>query len=223
MRRTPQALACCDPTSRLSYVELNARANQIARHLLACRIGAQHRVGLCLARSCDFLAALLGIIKAGAIYVPLDPHYPPAYLQRILSDARPHRVLSSGDLIRSLGEGVTTICVEEVGLETRADDNPGIPVHPGQVAYIAYTSGSTGTPKGVMTPRAPANPQLPASPVGAYPLRGLRSGGAEDSSVFVVSIKELLAGLLAGNAQVFVDDPTLNDMPKLIEVLEHHG
>jgi amino acid adenylation domain-containing protein/FkbM family methyltransferase/non-ribosomal peptide synthase protein (TIGR01720 family) len=127
--RTPDAIA----VDSLTYAELNARANQLAHHLIALGVGPESLVGISLERSTDMVVAILGILKAGAAYLPLDPEYPEARIKGMLDDARPAVLL---DALPELDHYSTT--------------NPGVQVLPDNPAYIIYTSGSTGTPKGVV-------------------------------------------------------------------------
>ncbi len=135
----------------LTYAQLQRRANQTANHLLA-RIGAPgQRVAVCVERSLDLTVALLGTLKAGCSYVPLDPAHPAARLRRIVEDAGVTAILSDGSADPAMiPAGMTVVDMREL---LAADDLPDSPpsavVKPDEAAYVIYTSGSTGTPKGV--------------------------------------------------------------------------
>jgi amino acid adenylation domain-containing protein len=183
--RTPDAIAlvCAEPTeqdlsgfvhrpsalvAQLTYAELDRRSNQLARHLQACGVGPEVLVGICLERSLDLLVALLGVLKAGGAYLPLDPTYPVARLAFMLEDAQASMLIMTSDERRTTNdEGVNTSSalrpssfVKTVDL---AADWPLIaqrptapPAHastPANLAYLIYTSGSTGAPKGVAIPQ----------------------------------------------------------------------
>uniref|UniRef100_UPI002B40EA8B non-ribosomal peptide synthetase n=1 Tax=Xenorhabdus szentirmaii TaxID=290112 RepID=UPI002B40EA8B len=154
--RTPDAIAVVFEESPLSYGELNRRANRLARHLLALGIRPDDRVAICVERSLEMMVGLLGILKAGAAYVPLDPAYPAERLAYMLEDATPVALLTQTDLLETLDSHLPTIVLDTRGssawdngpaenLDTRA---LGLASH--HLAYVIYTSGSTGKPKGVM-------------------------------------------------------------------------
>ncbi|MGA4844344.1 amino acid adenylation domain-containing protein [Streptomyces sp. G45] len=138
-----------------SYAELDARANRLARELIGRGVGPESVVGLALPRSAELVVALLGVLKAGGAYLPIDPKYPSMRLDHILADARPTLLLTDADTVGVLPESdVPRLFVGDVDLVS----GPGAPVsdaerrgvlRPDHVAYVMYTSGSTGTPKGV--------------------------------------------------------------------------
>ncbi len=150
--RTPDGVALVQGDVRLRYRDLDARANQLAHHLIELGVGPDARVGLCLERTPDLVACALAVWKAGGAYVPLDPHYPPERIANQVRDSAPTVVLTTAALADRFTD---TPCV-------RLDaDNAAIvhrPTHaprrqdvaPGHLAYVIYTSGSTGQPKGVM-------------------------------------------------------------------------
>jgi amino acid adenylation domain-containing protein len=158
--KTPDAVAAVYEGESLSYGELNRRANQLAHHLIGRGVGPEDIVGICLQRSVEMVVALLGVVKAGAAYLPLDPEYPADRLEFMLKDADPVCVLTGRERgVWSVPQGVELIDLgeEEVkaGLRRSAGDNPTnaqrrcglLPQHP---VYVIYTSGSTGRPKAVL-------------------------------------------------------------------------
>ncbi len=151
VQRTPQAVALSNGQQRLTYLELNSRANQLA-HLLQRRdIGPEHMVGLCLTRSFDLIIGLLAILKAGAAYVPLDPGYPRDHLAFTIGDAQPTLILTQRDLVDQMPfPPELALCLDTPDLykEESSEDLPG-EIHNEHAAYVIYTSGSTGKPKGV--------------------------------------------------------------------------
>ncbi|MEV8635084.1 amino acid adenylation domain-containing protein [Streptosporangium sp. NPDC051023] len=157
VRRAPDSIAVTGGGVELTYAELNARANRLARHLL--RLGARRErlVAVAMPRSADLVVTLLAVLKAGAAYVPVDPGYPAERISLILADADPAVVLTTADLIGRLPESVRARAVavdqRDVARESAADldasDYETVP-HPANPAYVIYTSGSTGTPKGVV-------------------------------------------------------------------------
>ncbi|TRX76808.1 non-ribosomal peptide synthase/polyketide synthase [Pseudomonas mangiferae] len=151
---TPDAPALTFAGKTLSYRQLNARANRLARYLRERGVGAEVRVGLALERSAELVIGLLAILKAGGAYVPLDPEYPAERLRYMLEDSGIGLLLGHAALFEALGElpaGVQGWCQERDGaaLDALADDDLGVAVDPRQLAYLIYTSGSTGQPKGV--------------------------------------------------------------------------
>ena len=148
----PEATALVFKNERLSYGELNERANQLAHHLLALGVTTETRVGLCVERSLEMVVALLGILKAGAAYVPLDPEYPQPRLAFMLADAEVSVLLTQESLLSRLPESEQPVlCLDrdwpEIAKQSRA--TPAIKITPDNLAYLVYTSGSTGQPKGV--------------------------------------------------------------------------
>jgi amino acid adenylation domain-containing protein/non-ribosomal peptide synthase protein (TIGR01720 family) len=152
VRRTPEADAVVFDHERLSYAELNARANRIAHFLRRAGVGPESRVGVLMERSAEMLTGMLGILKAGGAYVPLDPAYPQERLSFMLEDAQAKVLLTQERLRNTLPEWqAEIICVDgdrELVATESSDDPEPINV-PGNLAYLIYTSGSTGRPKGV--------------------------------------------------------------------------
>ncbi|WP_164021073.1 amino acid adenylation domain-containing protein [Pyxidicoccus trucidator] len=156
--RTPEATALVCGEHRLSYAQLDARANRLAWYLRGQGVGPEVRVGVCAERSPELVVALLGILKAGGAYVPLDPGYPADRLAFMLEDAGLALVLTQRPLLERLGTpGVRVLCLdsEEAPVESRPwDAAPESGVRPEHLAYVIYTSGSTGRPKGVTVTHA---------------------------------------------------------------------
>ncbi|WP_346833897.1 amino acid adenylation domain-containing protein [Pseudomonas koreensis] len=148
----PEATALLFEEQTLSYGELNRRANQLAHHLLARGIRPDQRVAICVERGPQMLIGLLGILKAGAGYVPIDPAYPLERIAYTLEDSAPVAVLTQADTLDRVGAlGVPIIDLDSLQLQAELSSNPQIPeLSPSHLAYVIYTSGSTGLPKGVM-------------------------------------------------------------------------
>jgi amino acid adenylation domain-containing protein len=154
-QRTPRAIAVSIGARRLSYGALDARANQIAHYLRQLGVTSGARVGICLERSTDMLAALLAVMKTGAAYVPLDPAFPQDRLQFMAQDAGLSLTLTHQALLDTLPKlSGARICLEEVEHLVRQQPpaSTGYVGLPDDIAYILYTSGSTGKPKGVAVP-----------------------------------------------------------------------
>ncbi|MFD6306790.1 amino acid adenylation domain-containing protein, partial [Streptomyces sp. NPDC060223] len=164
--RTPGATAVADAESTLTYTELDELAAQVAHELIARGVGPEDLVGVVMERGTELYAVLLGVLKAGAAYVPVDPGYPAERIAFTLTDARPALVVCTS---------TTAGAVREAGIERIVWDDPATraalaarprtgpadadrvrPLRPAHPAYVIYTSGSTGIPKGVAVPHAGA-------------------------------------------------------------------
>ncbi|HZR97744.1 MAG TPA: amino acid adenylation domain-containing protein [Chloroflexota bacterium] len=153
--RTPDAVAVACEGQAVSYRELDARANRLARYLQRQGVGPDVLVGLCLERSVEMVVALLGVLKAGGAYLPLDPTYPHDRLAFMLDEAAPPVVLTQARLRERLpASAARVLCLDAdwAAVAGEAATAPGRAVKPEDLAYVLYTSGSTGTPKGVMVP-----------------------------------------------------------------------
>ncbi|OPA89014.1 non-ribosomal peptide synthetase, partial [Pseudomonas fluorescens] len=148
--RTPDAIALKAGEAQLTYAELNARANQLAHHLLELGVQPGSRVAICVERGLDMVIGLYAILKAGAAYVPLDPAYPLERIAYMLEDSAPHGVLAQGATRGLLGE-VPLIDLDLATWQHQPVENPDVQ---GVSAYVIYTSGSTGQPKGVINDHA---------------------------------------------------------------------
>ena len=150
-RRTPQAIAVTFGDNSLDYAELNLRANQLARLLQQQGVARETLVGVCLERSLEMVVALLGILKAGAAYVPLDPAYPKDRIQHVLEDAHVRVLITQPELLKQLPSSAKTICLDPQwkALTGQSGDGVATEVASSNLAYVIYTSGSTGKPKGV--------------------------------------------------------------------------
>src|SRR5262249_1742029 len=152
VNRSPDAVALVDGRERLSYRELNRRANRLAHHLRTLGVGPDHLVGVCLERSAAMVTALLAILKAGGAYLPLDLAHPSDRLAFLLDDARVGLIVTQGRFAERFSSvGARTVCVDvdAPAIAHADDDNLDSGVGCRHLAYVLYTSGSTGRPKGV--------------------------------------------------------------------------
>jgi amino acid adenylation domain-containing protein len=151
--QTPDAWAVVQEGRRLTYDDLNARANRLARRLYELGVGPGRNVGLALPRSPEAVVAILASWKAGAAYIPLDPAYPARRLAAMIEDARPAVILAGASLPDLAGDVASPI-LRWIDLERELDAFPGhnldLPCSSEHVAYIIYTSGSSGLPKGTV-------------------------------------------------------------------------
>ncbi|NOK22422.1 amino acid adenylation domain-containing protein, partial [Corallococcus carmarthensis] len=150
--RFPEKLALEFGEARLTYRQLDERANRLAHHLRGLGVSSDSRVAIALERSLELVVGLLAILKAGGAYVPLDPSYPRERLAAMVQDARPHLLLTSRALLGTLPEALINVVLEEVPLEALPSHAPAPSALPLSLAYIDFTSGSSGRPKGVGTP-----------------------------------------------------------------------
>src|SRR5271166_3308315 len=155
VERAPDAAAAVFEEERLTYRELNTRANRLARHLRTLGVGPEVVVGICVERSLEMIVGLLGILKAGGAYVPLDPEYPQERLTFMVEDARVPVVLvhdqTRGRLPASTAR-IVCLDADWEAIDKGPSHNPPVETTPESAAYIIYTSGSTGRPKGVVIP-----------------------------------------------------------------------
>lgn len=198
--QTPDATAVTFAEERLTYHQLNHRANQLAAYLQSLGVGPEVPVGLCVERSPEMVVGLLGILKAGGAYVPLDPTNPPERLQIILEDAQVPLLLTQARLLPQLPHTTArTVCLDTDWPEIaqQPGENPTRTANPNNLAYVIYTSGSTGRPKGVAIPHRGLVNYLSWC-LQAYPLGGGQGAPVHSSISFDLTITGLFAPLLAG-------------------------
>lgn len=151
---TPDAVAVVAGAHRATYADVDRRATALAAELQARGIGPENLVGVCLGRSVEMVVALLGILKSGAAYLPLDPSYPADRLRHMTTDSGAGLWLCDAEhRAQALASGAADVLlVEDLPAEAAAPVAPA--VHPHDLAYVIYTSGSTGLPKGVAVDHA---------------------------------------------------------------------
>ncbi|WP_045761457.1 amino acid adenylation domain-containing protein, partial [Xanthomonas albilineans] len=164
-RRTPQAIAVVAQTQAIHYAELDARANQLAHHLIGLGVVPERIVAVCLPRGIDLIVAILAVLKAGAAYLPLDSDVPAARLHAMCADARPSVLLAHRESAALLTprEDLHTILLDDAPSAWACAPTHAPVVatlHPQHPAYVIYTSGSTGTPKGVVNTHAAIDNRL---------------------------------------------------------------
>jgi len=199
----PDAIAAVHGSSQLTYGELNARANQLARALLKRGLTREAVVGVVTERNLEWMTAVLAIFKAGGAYLPIEPQFPAERIAKTLARAGAMLVLTEPTITAACEEG-------------HADGNLGIDVTPDQLAYIYFTSGSTGEPKGAMCEHAGLLNHLFAK------IDDLQIGAGTvvaqtAPQCFDISLWQLMAALLAGGRVVIVEQETILDAKRFIE------
>jgi aspartate racemase len=146
------AVAAVSEDQELTYRELNSRANKLAHHLLSLGVGPEKLVGICMERSLETIVGILGTLKAGGAFLPLDPKYPPERLAFMLEDAQASVLLTQQRLMGRLPQRVSQIICLDADwslMANRSQENPASGAKPDNLVYVIYTSGSSGLPKGV--------------------------------------------------------------------------
>ena len=150
VQSAPEAIALVSEHGSLTYRELNQRANHLAQSLQRMGVRPADLVGLCVDRSADMVIGILGILKAGGVYVPLDPKYPSDRLHFMLTDTQVSILLTQSWLVKSLPTSSAKFLCLDQPLSPNLEPHQVIPLTSNHLAYVIYTSGSTGTPKGVL-------------------------------------------------------------------------
>ncbi|MEU6236010.1 amino acid adenylation domain-containing protein [Kitasatospora sp. NPDC047058] len=218
VRATPDALAVVAGAERLSYRELDERANRLAHLLIAEGVRPEQFVALALPRTADLVTALLAVLKTGAGYLPLDPDYPAERIAYMLEDAAPALVVTTADTPTD-GAVPRLLLDREDRLAGQPATSPGITVDPATPAYVIYTSGSTGRPKGVVVPRSSLGNFLAAMAEQVPMTAGDRLLGVT-TIAFDIAALEMYLPLLAGAALVVAAKETVQDPAALAALIE---
>ncbi len=222
VRAHPDAVAALHGDTQRTYRELNARANQLARALLARGLAREGVVGVVTERNLDWMTAVLAIFKAGVAYLPIEPHFPADRIARTLSRADCRFVLTERGSTATLGQalaslpGVETLFIEAAYNEGHPEGDLGMEVAPEQLAYIYFTSGSTGEPKGAMCEHAGLLNHLFAK------IDDLKIGAGDAvaqtaSQCFDISLWQLLSAVLVGGRTLLVEQEVILDARRFID------
>jgi non-ribosomal peptide synthetase component F len=207
--RTPDAVAVVYEDRQLTYAELNGRANRLAHHLRELGVGPDVRVGICVERVPELVVAVLGVLKAGGAYLPLDPGYPRERLLDMVRDSAPVALLTHGSRGRLAGVHVPLVALDADAAwwgRHPATDPERAALTPEHLTYVIYTSGSTGRPKGVeMTHRGASN--LLHWYLGATRISERDSVLVVTSFSFHLTQRNLLAPLFAGGQVHLAREP----------------
>ena len=225
-RRSPDAIAVVYRGAALTYRELNDRANEVAAYLRTLGVGPGALVGICVERSASMVTGLLGILKAGGTYLPLDPSYPRERIAFIVQDAKPLVILTARgakDCILAYESQIVDLdSLPRITDYETLQDPVRPPRTPGDLAYVLYTSGSTGTPKGV---------QIPQRALGNFLRSMQRKPGIVVNDVllavttlsFDIAGLELFLPLVSGARIVIAEDEVLSDGAALASLMHHSG
>ncbi len=223
--RTPQAVAVTCSGGSLTYFELNARANCVARRLRALGVGPEVLVGLCTGRSTAMVVGLLAVLKAGGAYVPVDPAYPPERIAFMLDDAQVSVLVTEQRLLDDLPDGKRCVlCLDSKSEATDPDRDRNLNsrVRAANLAYVIYTSGSTGRPKGVQVTHSALANLLQA-------MRRLLSPGEQDTFLAVTTLSfdiaalEMFLPLIVGGRVELVERDLAVDGASLANRLDDPG
>ncbi|RJQ58217.1 MAG: non-ribosomal peptide synthetase [Desulfobacteraceae bacterium] len=210
--RVPEAVAVVDGNGSVSYRDLNERSDRLAHYLRSAGVKAETIVGVFMERSVDTVAAILGIMKAGGAYLPLDPMFPEERLAFMLEDSAAAMILTQTELFARLpAHKAKVIDIRENRISAPGPDrSPEGGVHPGNLAYLMYTSGSTGKPKGV---------QIPHRAVVNFLLSMQKEPGFSEKDTllsvttlsFDISVLEVFLPLVSGGRTVLVSREAASD------------
>lgn len=225
VRRQPERLALdvMGPDLGLTYAQLDARANHLARCLRDLGVGPGDVVGLALPRGLDFIAALLAVLKAQAAFLPLDPAFPAATLDDMIARAGVRALFTCAPEAARLDTGtLPLLLMDDPLLEGRSTSPPRrVPPDPDSPAYVIYTSGSSGKPKGVVLPQR-AFAHHASAAIRAFGLTPDDRVLQFASLNFDVSIEEIIPTLLSGARLVLRDDEAAQSVPHLLAGMEEH-
>ncbi|GGL82254.1 hypothetical protein GCM10010129_27560 [Streptomyces fumigatiscleroticus] len=217
----PDTVAAVHGSTEWTYRELNSRANRIGRALLARGLRREDVVAVVMERDLDWLATVLAVLKAGGVYLPIEPHFPADRIARTLARAECAFAVTargSGTTLEEAATGARTLFVEAACAEPHADDDLRVPVRPGQLAYIYFTSGSTGEPKGAMCEHAGFLNHVHAK----IDDLGIGAGQVVAQTApqcFDISLWQLVSALVVGGRTLLVDQETILDVPRFVDTI----
>ncbi|MGW1722009.1 non-ribosomal peptide synthetase [Streptomyces sp. NPDC002306] len=221
----PDAIAAVEGERHWTYRELDSRANRIGRALLARGLRPEDVVAVVMERDLEWMAAVLGVLKAGGVYLPVEPHFPAERITAVLSRADCRLVVSERGSTVTLDKAAVdapTLLVDTAWAEGHADTALGVDVSAGQLAYIYFTSGSTGEPKGAMCEHAGFLNHILAKvdDLGIGPGTTVAQTAPQ---CFDISLWQLLAGPLAGGRTLLVGQDTILDVALFVDTVERGG
>ncbi|MDH3599228.1 MAG: amino acid adenylation domain-containing protein, partial [Candidatus Tectomicrobia bacterium] len=226
VHNTPDAPAVASQGAVWTYADLNRQANRLAHYLLACGVGPDRAVALCIERSYQMVIGLLGILKAGACYVPIDPEYPTERMADIIADSGAPMLLTTAALLPRLpaDQAVTVVCFDRDAalIEVQAETTPAIPLDGDNLAYLIFTSGSTGRPKGVAIRHAALANHM-AWMQETYALSREDVVFQKTPFIFDASVWEFWAPLMVGAKLLLAREGGHRDPAYLVDTIQREG
>jgi amino acid adenylation domain-containing protein len=222
VRTHPDAVAAVHGDHQLTYQELNVRANRLGRALLAKGLRREGVVAVVTERNLDWMASVLAVLKAGGVYLPIEPHFPAARIAATLARAECELVLTEQGSTTTLDQalqslpGIRTLTVDAAGAEDVAGGDLGIAVSPDQLAYIYFTSGSTGEPKGAMCEHAGMLNHLLAK-IGDLQIADGHVVAQTAPQCFDISLWQLVSALVVGGRTLLVEQDVILDVQRFVE------
>ncbi len=223
-RDTPDNVAVVYGEQSLSYRELDRRANQLAHRLRSLGVAPEVPVGICMERSLELVIAVLGLLKAGGVYVPLDPSNPKERLSFIVKETRPKVLLAQERLFECLPEvDAKSICLDKDGSTVFRESAAPVEnlISSENLGFLIYTSGSTGEPKAVMLPHRPRDSRT-SHEHKIYQLTANDRHVLKSSISFTLFLRELFWPLLTGARLIISPPGTETDMDYLVQLIAKH-
>ncbi|WP_420574203.1 amino acid adenylation domain-containing protein [Kordia sp.] len=222
--QTPEKIAIVFEDKELTYAELNAKANQLARYIQSqTNVTPDTLIALCLDRSLETMIGILGILKSGAAYVPIDPEYPTERINYILEDTKTDLMLTQSHLADrfTANNEVTFIEIDTISCENIATSNLTLQNQPNDLAYVIYTSGTTGNPKGVLQTHGNVQ-RLFSTTDHQFTFNDKDTWTLYHSYIFDFSVWEMWGALLFGRKLVIPNNETVKDIPRFIDLCLTH-
>lgn len=220
----PEHTAVIDRDNSLTYAELNLRANRLSNHLIAQGARPGDYIGIHIERSTDYIISVLGVLKTGAAFVPLDPEYPLQRLHHIIRDTQMKKILVSKAAVLDLNEHkIDLVYIDAICEDSRDNNlgNPSVEITGDELAYVIYTSGSTGVPNGVMVKNSGLSNIISegAREFGLMPGRRVTQFVSMN---FDVSVFETLTALTSGAALYILHSHVKTSIPELAKYMNEH-
>ena len=221
VKKTPDNVAVCFKDQKLTYRELNKKANQLATWIKSyCTIAKEPVIAVVLQKSDDAIIAFLAILKLGGVYLPVDPAYPRERINYILQDSKASLVIINSALTTLPETEISTIDLDNIVLDGISVDNPQVNISPDDLAYLIYTSGTTGKPKGVLVQHN-GNVNMSLDQVRKFNITSHDKVVWFASVSFDASISEIMMVLYTGATLVIPTEEVIKDQSRFISFLEH--